>query len=117
MKALALRDAASVTAALPLMEPIFTMERSRREGAFPAVLRFETSEIDAATIVLLHKLAAAADRAADRNRLWDGVVGILAKDPDYVSEWIYDGTLHLVPGPRLLELLAPMADVREALGR
>ena len=81
-----------------------------------AALRIEASEIESA-IDLLDQRIETSDTITDRRRWWGAIVEVLANDPDWVSQWTDNGTLYRVPGPKLLELLAPMENVRAALGR
>ena len=89
-----------------------------REPAMPtdrACLRVDSSEAEAALELLLERGMTA--RGAELRRIYAGVAAILASDPDWISKWSHGSALHIGPGPKLLELLAPMASVREALGQ
>jgi hypothetical protein len=79
-----------------------------------ACLRVDLSEADAALELLLERGLAAS--GPELYRIFAGVSAISASDPEWISKWFQGGALHVEPGPKLLELLAPMASVREALG-
>ena len=77
-------------------------------------LRIDLSEADAAIGLLMSRIDEAT--SAELERLSAGVIGVAAGHPAWISKEFHGGGLHVVPGPKLLELLAPMASVRAALG-
>lgn len=52
-----------------------------------------------------------ASSGLERERLQGELAVMRAEDPEWVTSWWDDGVLHMVPGPKLLELCVPMASL------
>lgn len=78
----------------------------------PLVIRVDLSEIDGAMALLIERGTAAGP--AEFDRLLAAVNSIQVRDPEWIALYQQGGALHVVPGPKLLELIEPMDRVRTA---